>query len=179
MNENPKVVTPTADATRWFGEQVAHMLAPGDLVILVGGLGAGKTTFVQGLAQGLGVEGRVTSPTYIVARLHESAEGPALMHVDAYRVADELDLETLDLEATGDEAVTVVEWGQGKVEHLAQERLEVYFEVAQQEQHLGEDEPRTIALSPVGEQMAKRLGEFTAGPWLEEAHEREVQVEAC
>lgn len=120
------VVTSSADQTRALGQALGRVLAAGDLVMLSGGLGAGKTTFTQGIAQGMGVSGRVQSPTFIVARVHANrAGGPDLIHVDAYRIRDLDDLETLDLDSTLDESVTVVEWGRGKTEALSDERLEI------------------------------------------------------
>lgn len=150
-----------ADATRALGERLAGILEGGDVLLLVGDLGAGKTTFVQGLARGLGVVGNVTSPTYIIARVHEPlAEGPALIHVDAYRVNDDLDLETIDLDATVEDSVTVVEWGRGQAESLKDERLEIEFEFVSGAD-LAEDgsEPRVITLRPVGDAWVERLSE--------------------
>jgi tRNA threonylcarbamoyladenosine biosynthesis protein TsaE len=96
------------------------------LVVLTGPLGAGKTTLVQGIALGLGVEGRVTSPTFVIARVHPNRGGrPALVHVDAYRLASWQDVDELDLDASMADSVTVVEWGEGKVEQLSERRLEV------------------------------------------------------
>ena len=170
------VSTASADGTRWFAGALAEALQPGDLVVLIGDLGAGKTTFVQGLAKGMGVEGRVTSPTYIVSRVHDSTgDGPALVHVDAYRVEDELDLETIDLEATVDQSVTAVEWGEGKVEHLGGERLEVRFHTPTTGE-IAEDEPREIVLTPIGEGVTSRLAAFQSGGWKEQAGERGVEV---
>jgi tRNA threonylcarbamoyladenosine biosynthesis protein TsaE len=109
-----------------LAEAWAAVLRAGDLVLLDGPLGAGKTTFTQGLAAGLGVSGAVTSPTFVLAREHEAAPGrPMLVHVDAYRLDDWWALEDLDLDAAMAQAVTVVEWGQGVAESLADERLEV------------------------------------------------------
>ena len=114
------------DDTRDVGERLAHLLRAGDLVMLSGGLGAGKTTLTQGIGRGLGVRGQVSSPTFIVARVHRGQNGgPALIHADAYRITDLDDLETLDLDSSLDEAVTVVEWGEGKTESLSDNRLEV------------------------------------------------------
>ena len=105
---------------------MARRLRAGDLVLLVGDLGAGKTTFTQGLGEGLGVRGPVTSPTFVIARVHPSeVGGPALVHVDAYRLGGLAELDDLDLDASLDEAVTVVEWGEGIAEGLAESRLEV------------------------------------------------------
>jgi tRNA threonylcarbamoyladenosine biosynthesis protein TsaE len=113
-------------ATRAFGRNLAGLLRAGDLVVLTGPLGAGKTTLVQGIGEGLGVRGQVASPTFIIARVHPSlGDGPALVHVDAYRLGSLDELEALDLDTSLDESVTVVEWGEGLVEVLSADRLEV------------------------------------------------------
>ena len=120
------VDTSDADQTRALGEALGRVLAAGDLVMLSGGLGAGKTTLTQGIDVGMGVRGRVESPTFIVARVHPSLSGgPDLIHADAYRITDLNDLETLDLDSSLDEAVTVVEWGEGKTEAMSEERLAI------------------------------------------------------
>ena len=121
-----QVSTSDADQTRALGEDLGRILAAGDLVMLSGGLGAGKTTLTQGIGIGMGVRGRVASPTFIVARVHPSLRGgPDLIHADAYRIKDLSDLETLDLDSSLDEAVTVVEWGEGKTEAMSDERLSI------------------------------------------------------
>ena len=121
-----EVSTRDADQTRAFGEDLGRILAAGDLLMLSGGLGAGKTTLTQGIGIGMGVRGRVASPTFIVARVHPSLSGgPDLIHADAYRIKDLSDLETLDLDSSLDEAVTVVEWGEGKTEAMSDERLSI------------------------------------------------------
>ena len=118
------VDTSDADQTRALGEALGRVLAAGDLVMLSGGLGAGKTTLTQGIGIGMGVRGRVASPTFIVARVHPTlGGGPDLIHADAYRITDLNDLETLDLDSSLDEAVTVVEWGDGKTEAMSADRL--------------------------------------------------------
>ena len=118
------VDTSDADQTRALGEALGRVLAAGDLVMLSGGLGAGKTTLTQGIGVGMGVRGRVASPTFIVARVHPSLSGgPDLIHADAYRITDLNDLETLDLDSSLDESVTVVEWGDGKTEAMSADRL--------------------------------------------------------
>ena len=115
-----------ADATRAYGRALAALLRPGDLVLLAGPLGSGKTTLTQGLGAGLGVRGQVASPTFIIARVHPSlGDGPPLVHVDAYRLGSMEELDALDLDAGLDESVTVVEWGEGLAEVLAEDRLEV------------------------------------------------------
>lgn len=120
------VSLPDADATRALGERLAGLLRAGDLVLLSGDLGAGKTTLTQGIGVGLGVGGQVASPTFIIARVHQGVGlGPDLVHVDAYRLTSLAEVDALDLDASLEESVTVVEWGTGKVEALAAERLEV------------------------------------------------------
>lgn len=109
---------------RTFAEVLAENLRAGDLLILSGNLGAGKTTFTQSLGRALGVAGRITSPTFVIAREHPSlGEGPALVHVDAYRLSDAEELEDLDLDSELDESITVVEWGEGLAEQLSADYL--------------------------------------------------------
>lgn len=117
-----EVETKSADDTRLLGQALAPFLQAGDMVILEGELGAGKTTLTQGLGTGLRVNQRVTSPTFIIARNHTKSPevpGPNLVHVDAYRLTGGDDVETLDLESALETAVVVVEWGTGKVEGLS------------------------------------------------------------
>ncbi|MDC7120684.1 tRNA (adenosine(37)-N6)-threonylcarbamoyltransferase complex ATPase subunit type 1 TsaE [Cellulomonas fimi] len=122
---------PDSDATRAYGRALAEVLRAGDLVVLTGDLGAGKTTLTQGIGVGLGVRGQVASPTFIIAREHpplprqDGTRGPGLVHVDAYRLSSLDEVDALDLDSSLDEAVTVVEWGEGWVEGLAADRLEV------------------------------------------------------
>lgn len=113
-----------ADGMRALGADLGARLAPGDVLILDGPLGAGKTTFTQGIGVALSVRGSVTSPTFVIARSHPGP-GPALVHVDAYRLQGSVEVDDLDLDADLERAVTVVEWGAGKVEGLAADRLEV------------------------------------------------------
>ena len=116
----------TPEEMRALGAELAARLRAGDLVVLSGPLGAGKTTLVQGLAEGLKVRGPITSPTFVIARVHPSlCDGPALVHVDAYRLGGRLEVDDLDLDASLDESVTVVEWGEDLVEALTEDRLEV------------------------------------------------------
>ncbi|MEP9363743.1 tRNA (adenosine(37)-N6)-threonylcarbamoyltransferase complex ATPase subunit type 1 TsaE [Nocardioides sp. CN2-186] len=140
---------PDADAMRGLGRSLAGQLAPGDLIVLSGELGAGKTTFTQGLGAGLGVRGDVTSPTFVIARVHPSlVGGPELVHVDAYRLGGLEELDDLDLDTSLDDAVTVVEWGEGLAEGLSESRLEVQI-VRGDAPHDGLD-PRRVELTPVG-----------------------------
>lgn len=110
---------PDAGAMAALGAAMASDCRPGDVVLLVGPLGAGKTTFTQGLARGLAVRGPVTSPTFVIAREHESeSDGLRLLHVDAYRLGGLDELDDLDLDWASSETVTVVEWGGELADHL-------------------------------------------------------------
>ncbi|MGC4109749.1 MAG: tRNA (adenosine(37)-N6)-threonylcarbamoyltransferase complex ATPase subunit type 1 TsaE [Nocardioides sp.] len=146
---------PDADAMRALGADLATRLRAGDVVVLSGGLGAGKTTFTQGLGAGLGVRGAVTSPTFVISRVHPSlADGPALVHVDAYRLGGVPELDDLDLDTSLDDAVTVVEWGAGIAEGLAEDRVEVRIGRALADE--GELDPRLVRVAPVGRRWLPR-----------------------
>jgi tRNA threonylcarbamoyladenosine biosynthesis protein TsaE len=120
------VRVPTAAAMRRLGRRLATVLRSGDVIIASGELGAGKTTLTQGIGQGLGASGPIISPTFVLSRIHHSADdAPALVHVDAYRLGTASELDDLDLDATVPTAVTVVEWGRGVAEGLAESRLEI------------------------------------------------------
>ena len=146
----PTLRLPTVEDTRSFGTRLAAVLRPGDLVILTGPLGAGKTALVQGIGAGLGVDGRIASPTFVIARVHP---GPLpLVHVDAYRLNSLGEVDDLDLDFDAGDVVTVVEWGHGLVEQLNDVRLEIVLDrfadteerVAQLVAH-GGDWPERIA----------------------------------
>lgn len=109
-----------------LGGRLAQLLVAGDLVVLDGDLGAGKTTLTRGIGAGMGVRGLVTSPTFVIARRHRGASGrPGLVHVDAYRLADGAELDDLDLDVDQEDHVTVVEWGLGLAERLSPDHLVV------------------------------------------------------
>ena len=132
---------PDVDATRNLGGRLAGVLRAGDLVVLTGDLGAGKTTLTQGLGAALRVRGEITSPTFVIARVHPSlVGGPDLVHVDAYRIGGALEVDDLDLDTSIEDSVTVVEWGEGKVEGLAEDRLQVRL-----------DRPDDLHAGPSGE----------------------------
>jgi tRNA threonylcarbamoyladenosine biosynthesis protein TsaE len=149
-----EVETTSAEQARSLGERLATILQAGDLVILSGDLGAGKTTFTQGIGAGLGVRGAVTSPTFVISRVHPSVSGgPALVHVDAYRLGGIEELDDLDLDTSLEEAVTVVEWGEGVAEGLAEDHLDVRISRAVgDDAPAGDDDadPRTLLFRPVG-----------------------------
>ena len=150
---------PDADAMRDLAARVAGLLRAGDLLVLTGGLGAGKTTFTQGLGDALGVRGPVTSPTFVIARTHPSeVGGPPLVHVDAYRLGDAAEIDDIDLDATTEESVTVVEWGEGMAEQLSDSWLAITIETraASPGDPLGtacgvpSDEMRVVTIRPHG-----------------------------
>jgi tRNA threonylcarbamoyladenosine biosynthesis protein TsaE len=154
-----EVGVPTAADMRRLGRRLAALLRAGDLVVLTGPLGAGKTTLVQGIGHGLGVRGPVTSPTFVIARVHPALDGtgPALVHADAYRLGSRAEVDDLDLDADLGTSVTVVEWGEGLVEDLADSYLEITITM---ERSAGPgdgesgpevpDEPRAVRLAARG-----------------------------
>jgi tRNA threonylcarbamoyladenosine biosynthesis protein TsaE len=143
-----EIAVPSAAAMRDLGERLATLLRPGDMVVLTGSLGAGKTTLAQGIGAGLRVRGGVTSPTFVISRVHPSLhDGPALVHVDAYRLGDRLEVDDLDLDASLEESVTLVEWGEGLVEDLSADRLEIA--IARSEDPQAED--RVVRLRGQGD----------------------------
>ena len=142
-------VLPTPEDTRALGAALAGLVGPGDLVVLVGPLGAGKTALTQGIGAALGVREPVTSPTFVIARVHRGGRLP-LVHVDAYRLGGVADVDDLDLDVIVADSVTVVEWGQGLVEQLADEHLEVRLDRR-------DDDVRTAVLVPRGPGWEARL----------------------
>ncbi|WP_062380562.1 tRNA (adenosine(37)-N6)-threonylcarbamoyltransferase complex ATPase subunit type 1 TsaE [Demequina pelophila] len=137
---------------------LAPHLRAGDVVLLTGDLGAGKTTFTQGLGDALGVRGPIASPTFIIARTHPSeVGGPALIHVDAYRLNSLAELDDLDLDATVDDAVTVVEWGEDRAEQLSEDRVHVVIartRGGQVDMERPDEGDRTVAFTLFGERWS-------------------------
>ena len=124
--------------------------------MLSGDLGAGKTTFTQGLALGLGIDERVTSPTFVISRVHPHLSGgPGLVHVDAYRLGSLGELEDLDLDADLQRSVVVVEWGRGLAESLSPEGLDVVITRSDDP----DDDVRTVAITPRGDRWALLLSD--------------------
>ena len=123
----PVVVdVPTADDMHELGRRIARVLRKGDVIVASGDLGAGKTTLTQGIGAGLDVEGPIISPTFVISRVHPPrGDGPGLVHVDAYRLGDPSELADIDLDASLPHSVTLVEWGHGLAEWLADDRLEI------------------------------------------------------
>lgn len=152
------IVLDTPADTHALGVALGRRLRAGDVVILTGALGAGKTALTKGIAEGMGVTGLVTSPTFVLARVHrpngtaasDPAAGPALVHVDAYRLGGALELDDLDLDTDLTAAAVVIEWGEGIAEQLADDRLTVQLTRLP-------DDRRTAVLTGVGASWAERL----------------------
>ncbi len=144
---------PTPDAMAALGASIARRLDAGDLVMLNGELGAGKTTLTRGLGEALGVRGAVTSPTFVLARTHPRDSGAPLVHVDAYRLKSAVELDDLDLDFAG--SIVVVEWGDGLLDGITDSWLRVDIE----RPHGGGDpidgddseaQARTVSITGVG-----------------------------
>jgi tRNA threonylcarbamoyladenosine biosynthesis protein TsaE len=149
VSGEPVHVLATVEDTRAFGARLAGVLRAGDLLVLSGPLGAGKTALVQGIGAGLGVSGRVASPTFVIARVHP---GPVpLVHVDAYRLGSLAEVDDLDLDMDAADVVTAVEWGAGLAEQLSDARLEIAIARAD------DSDVRTVRLLPFGGDWAERI----------------------
>jgi tRNA threonylcarbamoyladenosine biosynthesis protein TsaE len=153
-----ELIVPTADDMRELGNRLAGILRAGDLVVLTGDLGAGKTTLVQGIAAGLGAPGPVLSPTFVIARVYRGGRVP-IVHVDAYRLGSVVEVVDLDLDASVEESVTVVEWGAGLVDGLAADRLQLEILRSAEES----DETRRVLATPVGDRWAAQLAGLLGG----------------
>jgi tRNA threonylcarbamoyladenosine biosynthesis protein TsaE len=140
----------TPAETHAFGRRLAEVLRAGDLLVLTGPLGAGKTALTQGIGAGLGVHGRVVSPTFVIARVHQGGRLP-LVHVDAYRLGSLDEVDDVDLDVALEDSVTVVEWGAGLVEQLSEARLEVKID------REPDSEVRSVELIPVGDSWSDRI----------------------
>lgn len=140
----------TLDDTHAYGAKLAGVLRAGDLVVLAGPLGAGKTALVQGIGAGLGVRGPVVSPTFVIARVHRGGRLP-LVHVDAYRLHSLDEVDDLDLDVDLADSVMVVEWGTGLVEQLADAHLAIDIERA------ADSDERTLTLHPRGADWPERV----------------------
>jgi tRNA threonylcarbamoyladenosine biosynthesis protein TsaE len=152
----PVLTVPSAADMRALGVRLATVLRAGDLVVLAGPLGAGKTVLVQGIGAGLDVRGPVVSPTFVIARVHRPAhaDGVPLVHVDAFRLGSLEEVDDLDLDVDAAEAVTVVEWGAGLVEQLNEARLEIALT------RPPGSERRTVRLTPFGGDWGARVAIF-------------------
>ncbi|KWX03699.1 hypothetical protein TH66_12920 [Carbonactinospora thermoautotrophica] len=151
------LTVPTGEDMRELGRRLAPLLRAGDLVLVTGDLGAGKTTLTQGIGAGLQVRGHITSPTFVIARVHPSrVGGPPLVHVDAYRLGSLEEVDDLDLDAAVQDSVTVVEWGEGKVEGLSENRLEILITRRRGEPAADPDAPdvREVRITGIGPRWA-------------------------
>lgn len=138
---------PDATATQDIAASLASLVRAGDVIVLSGDLGAGKTTFTQAFGDALGVRGPITSPTFVLARTHPSfGGGPPLVHVDAYRLQDAWELDDLDLDTAVEDSVTVVEWGEGKAEQLSDSWLHLTLECRS-----------ANAMDPLGTRVGERI----------------------
>jgi len=153
---DPDIRTAGADETRAVGRVVAELCEPGDVVVVSGDLGAGKTTFVQGLAAGLGVDEPVVSPTFTLAREYHGAL--RLVHVDVYRLDRVQELLHLGLDDLAAEAVLVVEWGDVVADHLPADHLAVRLAAPS----AGDPDQRAVALHATGPAWADRVGRVAA-----------------
>ncbi len=151
-----ELVVADSDAMEQLGACLAPLLRAGDLVLLDGELGAGKTTLTRGLGAALGARGAVTSPTFVLAREHPTASGVPLVHVDAYRLATGRELDDLDLDYAA--SIVVVEWGAGKVDGVSESWLSIDIrrptgDAAARplvDEELAADEPRDVTLTGAG-----------------------------
>jgi tRNA threonylcarbamoyladenosine biosynthesis protein TsaE len=142
---------PTEIETRALAARLASLCRPGDIIVLSGGLGVGKTIFVGGLADGLGVEEAITSPTFVLMRTYTSGFLP-LIHVDVYRIGTALEFDDLEVLDLGRDGVVAIEWGEAVAAILPIDRLHVDISV-------GEDGARTISLRPLGAWQNRPLAE--------------------
>jgi tRNA threonylcarbamoyladenosine biosynthesis protein TsaE len=146
------IKVPTSEAMVRLGERLAELLTAGDVILAAGDLGAGKTTLTQGIGRGLGAQGPIISPTFVLSRIHPSRIGRlTLMHVDAYRLSTASELNDLDLDAAVADSITVVEWGQGIAEGLSEDRLEIDIWTSEADSSAtGDDSERVVTIRPVG-----------------------------
>ena len=152
-----RLSVPTAADMRALGHDLARLSRPGDLIVLIGELGAGKTQLAQGIGQGLNVAGAVISPSFVLSRHHRPhGDGPGLVHVDAYRLTSREEIDDLDLEPEMANAVTVVEWGDGLAEQLGDDRLEVTIERSPRL----DDETRQVSVTPIGARWANLIADW-------------------
>src|SRR5690625_4386600 len=141
----------TAEETRELGRKLATVLAAGGRLVLTGGLGAGNARFTQGQGAGLNVAGQIASPTLATAPTHEpQGPGPGLVHVDAHRLEALDEVDALDLDTSLEDAITVVEWGEGMVEQLSQDRLDIEITRPRGAERDLADDTRVITITPRG-----------------------------
>jgi tRNA threonylcarbamoyladenosine biosynthesis protein TsaE len=158
------ILVPTSADMRDLGGSIGGGCRGGDVIVLAGDLGAGKTTFTQGLALGLGITEAVTSPTFVISREHANpGNGLALVHVDAYRLGSQWELDDLDLLADPSRSVIVVEWGRGLAEGLSSSRLDI--EITRSDD--AADESRAVTLTPHAGHWADDVDDAIRKGWSE------------
>lgn len=157
------LTVPDPEAMERLGERIAATLRAGDLVLLEGELGAGKTTLTRGIGRGLGARGAVTSPTFVLAREHPTTAGPPLVHVDAYRLRSAAELDDLDLDYG--RSIVVVEWPAERVDAGEWLRLRIARPAAGDPE--ADAEPRRVRIDAAGERWSpvlEQLGSAAAAP---------------
>ena len=152
-----KLEVSTPDEMHALGLKLARLLEAGDLVVLTGPLGAGKTTLTRGVGEGLTAIGNVSSPTFVIARTHKRKDGgPVLVHVDAYRLGGPLELDDLDIDY--ENSIVLVEWGKGMTDDLVESWLEIVIERARAIEHAADEsnaaDPRTVSIVGYGPRWA-------------------------
>lgn len=148
MNEPLELVVADAAAMEELGSRIAAQLRAGDVVLLNGELGAGKTTLTRGIGAALGARGSVTSPTFVLARTHPTTSGVPLVHVDAYRLSTAAEVDDLDLDLEG--SITVVEWGVGKLDGAVDSWLVLDIARPIGGDPASDDAPRHVRLAAYG-----------------------------
>lgn len=152
-----KLEVSTPEDMHELGLKLARLLRGGDLVVLTGPLGAGKTTLTRGVGEGLTAIGNVSSPTFVIARTHKRQDGgPVLVHVDAYRLGGPLELDDLDIDY--ENSIVLVEWGKGMTDDLVENWLEIVIERARAVEHAADDseatDPRKVSILGFGPRWA-------------------------
>lgn len=147
-----KITVPTPEAMEELGAQLARHLRAGDLLALNGELGAGKTTLVRGIGSALGVRGSVTSPTFVLARVHPRDSGAPLVHVDAYRLSGAAEIDDLDLDFEG--SIVIVEWAAGMLDGVADSRLDIHIQRPTGGSDADEVQPRDVTIEGHGPRFA-------------------------
>ena len=152
-----KLEASTPDEMHELGLKLARLLEAGDLVVLTGPLGAGKTTLTRGVGEGLTAIGNVSSPTFVIARTHKRKDGgPVLVHVDAYRLGGPLELDDLDIDY--ENSIVLVEWGKGMTDDLVESWLEIVIERERAVEHNADDsevaDPRKVSIMGYGPRWA-------------------------
>ena len=152
-----KLEASTPEVMNELGLKISRLLQAGDLVVLTGPLGAGKTTLTRGVGEGLTAIGNVSSPTFVIARTHKRQDGgPVLVHVDAYRLGSALELDDLDIDY--ENSIVLVEWGKGMTDDLVENWLEIIIERKRAVEHAADDseavDPRTVSIFGFGPRWA-------------------------